>query len=75
LNVSFVGNWPFGRSYAVTNDTIRDVCFLGSGGGVHILDVSDNSCPVKLSERIYTRGLVNGLYYDYTTEFVIYLFE
>jgi len=68
LNVAFVGNWPFGDSYAVTKDTIRDVCFLGSGGGVYILDVSNNSSPIKLSEKIHTRGIVRGLYYDDTKQ-------
>ena len=68
LKVKFVGNWTFGYSNAVTNDTIRDVCFLGSGGGVYILDVSKNYSPIKLSEGIHTRGFVNGLYYDYTTK-------
>ena len=68
LNVAFVGNWPFGPSYAVTKDTIRDVCFLGSGGGVYILDVSNNSSPIKLSEKIHTRGIVRGLYYDDTKQ-------
>ncbi|RKZ20949.1 hypothetical protein DRQ18_05300, partial [bacterium] len=38
LNVTFVGNWPFGPSYAVTVDTTRNLIFLGSGGGVYVLD-------------------------------------
>ena len=68
LNVRFVGNWPFGPSYAVAYDSVRSLAFCGSGGGVYILDVSDPSSPVKVSERIHTRSLVRGLFYDYSSE-------
>lgn len=58
LNVRFVGNWPFGKSYAVAIDSARNLAFCGSGGGVYILDVSilqarkrflRSSTPVDLS--------------------------
>ena len=62
LNVRFVGNWPFGPSYAVAYDSARSLVFCGSGGGVYILDVQDPS-PVKISD-IRTRGIVRGLFYD-----------
>ncbi|MEO0227929.1 MAG: T9SS type A sorting domain-containing protein [candidate division WOR-3 bacterium] len=55
LNVHFVGNWPFGYSCAVAYDSLRDLCYLGSGGGVFILDISDPSNPIEVS-RIKTRG-------------------
>ncbi len=35
-NVRFVGNWPFGPSYAVEVDSTRELVFCGSGGGVYI---------------------------------------
>ena len=68
LNVRFVGNWPFGLSYAVAYDSLRSLAFCGSGGGVYILNVSDPSSPVKVSEGIHTRSLVYGLFYDASSE-------
>ena len=70
LNVRYVGGWPFGPSWTVAVDSVRDYVFLGSGGGVYILDVSDPHWPVKVSERIHTRGSVNDLYYDVTRQFL-----
>ena len=67
LNVRFVGNWPFGPSYAVCVDSTRNLVFVGSGGGVYVLDVSQVSNPVKVSE-IRTRGVVYRLHYDNTTQ-------
>ncbi|MEO0096015.1 MAG: T9SS type A sorting domain-containing protein [candidate division WOR-3 bacterium] len=63
LNMHFVGNWPYGYAYAVAYDSIRNLCFLSSGGGVYILDISDPTGPVELS-RIKTRGgPILGLYF------------
>jgi hypothetical protein len=62
LNVRFVGNSPFGPSSAVALDSVRDLAFVGSGGGIYVLDVSVPASPVKLSE-IGTRGMVDGLCY------------
>ena len=67
LNVRFVGNWPFGPSWAVCVDSARNLVFVGSGGGVYVLDISEVSNPVRVSE-IRTRGVVNGLYYDNTAQ-------
>ena len=64
LNVRFVGNWPFGPSFAVVYDSTRRLAFLGSGGGVYILDLSAPANPMKVSDAIRTRGLVQGLFYD-----------
>jgi hypothetical protein len=64
LNVRFVGNWPFGPPHAVACDSTRKAAFLGSGGGVYILDVSDPKNPVKISEAIHTRGIVTDLCYS-----------
>jgi len=59
LNMRFVGNWPFGPSYAVAYDEARDIIFCGSGGGVYIFDNSENS-----PDKIRTRGMVESLFYD-----------
>jgi DNA-binding beta-propeller fold protein YncE len=65
LNCREKGSWPFGPlSYAVAHDASRNLAFLGSGGGVYVLDVSNPGQPVKLSEAIHTRGVVRGLCYS-----------
>jgi len=65
LNVQFVGNWPFGpHSCACAVDTVRDYVFMGSSGGVCILDVSTPSDPVFVGE-VHTRGWVEGIFYSY----------
>ena len=46
LNVRFVGNWPFGACWGVELDSTREIGFLGSGGGVYIIDVSNPEDPV-----------------------------
>jgi len=63
LNVSFVGSWPFGSSYAVTHDSALNLVFVGSGGMVYILDVSNPANPQLVSDVIRTRGVVYDLYY------------
>ena len=55
LNIRFVGNWPFGSAYTVAYDTARNLCFLSSGGGVYILDISQPTNPIEVS-RIKTQG-------------------
>jgi len=68
LNIRFIGNWPFGRPNHVEYDSLRKLVFLSSGGGVCILDVSDPSNPVKLSENIHSREFIyNDIFYDYNT--------
>ncbi|MEO0071660.1 MAG: hypothetical protein ABIK39_06235, partial [candidate division WOR-3 bacterium] len=63
LNTRFIGNWPFGYAYEVSYDPSRSLVFCGSGGGVYILNVSNPQNPQKVSERIRTRGIVEGLFY------------
>lgn len=64
LNTRFVGNWPFGYSLAAEYDSSRNLAYVGSGGGIYILDISVPSIPVKISENIHTRAPVLGLFYD-----------
>lgn len=64
LNCRLVGGWPFGPSYAVAVDEARNIAFLGSGGGVYILNVANPSNPVKISEAIHTKDRVEGLFYQ-----------
>ncbi|MBD3285671.1 T9SS type A sorting domain-containing protein, partial [candidate division WOR-3 bacterium] len=64
LNVRFVGNWPFGPCNAIAYDESRHLVFLASGGGVYIIDVITPANPIKISERIHTKGVVEDLFYD-----------
>jgi hypothetical protein len=68
LNVSFLGNWPFADSRAIAYDNSRQLAFLGSGGGIYILDISTPVNPIKVSEKIHTRGYVVNLVYDITLQ-------
>jgi hypothetical protein len=38
--------------------------FLGSGGGVYVVDVSAPQNPIKVSNRIYTHDIVEDLFLD-----------
>ena len=48
---------------AVAVDIQRNLAFLGVGGGVYVVDISNPSQPIKLSE-IRTRGVVYALTYN-----------
>ncbi len=63
LNCRFVGSWPFGPSYAVSYDSIRNLAFCSSAYGVYIFDSSNPSSPRKISEAIRLKGIVQGLFY------------
>ncbi len=67
LNVTWVGAWSLAsNSTIIINGPSRDTVFLGAGGGVYVLDITDTPF-VEISE-INTRGLVRDLFYDSTTE-------
>jgi hypothetical protein len=69
LNIRFIGNWPFGRPEELAYDSLRNLAFFSSGKGVYILDVSDPSNPVKLSESLHTRDFIYWeLFYDSNTQ-------
>ena len=63
-----VGNWPFGKAIGVAVDTARDIVYLGSGGAVLVLDVSNLSSPQLVSDDINSLGLVLDLSYNHTTQ-------
>ena len=66
-NLTRVGNWPYGAAIAVAADTARHIVYLGSGGAVLILDVTDLTEPQLLSDAINSKGLVVDLDYDPAT--------
>ncbi len=63
-NIQRVGAYPYGPPGAVDVDPLRDLIFVGSGGAVLILDGSDVTSPVMLSDSIHTYGLVEDIKYD-----------
>ena len=63
-----VGEWPYGPSETVAVDSVRDLIFLGSGGGLLILDGSDKANPELITDTIRTAGLVEDIFYDVNTE-------
>jgi hypothetical protein len=50
LNMRVAGRWPFGPSHAVAIDPLRHIAYLGSSGGIYILNVEDPAEPLQLSE-------------------------
>lgn len=63
LNVRLICRWPYGPSYAVAADTLRELLFLGSGGGIYVLDISDPANPIRISQ-IPTPGRVEDIVYQ-----------
>ncbi len=66
--LELAGSWSFGSAEAVDLDTERDLIFLSSGGTVLILDGSDRTNPLLLSDGIITTGFVEDLFYDSSTQ-------
>ena len=58
-NVRLVGRWPYGPAYAVVIQ--GRYAYLGSGGVVFVLDISDPSSPRRLG-GCATPGIVEGLF-------------
>ncbi|MFZ0544488.1 MAG: hypothetical protein WAM60_03585 [Candidatus Promineifilaceae bacterium] len=63
-----LGAWPYGPSEAVTVDEGRSLAFVGSGGAVLTLDVSNPNAPVLISDSLRSSGLVKALDYDPATQ-------
>jgi hypothetical protein len=63
-----VGGWPYGSAEAIAVDVTRSFVFLGSGGAVLVLDVSNPGTPILVSDQIKTQGFVEDLFYDPATQ-------
>jgi len=61
LNVRCIGRWPFGAARAVVVE--GDYVYLGSGGVIYILDMSDPTSPTEVGE-IATPGVVFCIFVD-----------
>ncbi|MFO7651815.1 MAG: hypothetical protein R6X13_10810 [bacterium] len=63
-NLRLVGSWPFGPANDVAVDQSRNLAFLGSGGAVLVMDLSDPAHPVQVGLPMLTGGRVEGLALD-----------
>ncbi len=66
--LEYLSSFSYGSALAVSIDSLRNVLFLGSGGGVLIFDVMDKTNPVLLTNMIRTQGVVMDIFYDETTK-------
>ncbi len=55
--------WPYAGSRAVAVDSDRDLLFLGSGGVILVLDVTDPAAPQLVYDGLRTDGHVRDLRY------------
>ncbi len=55
--------WPYAGARAVAVDADRDLVFLGSGGAILVLDVSDPAVPQLVGKDLFTDGHVRDLLY------------
>jgi len=63
LNVSFVGEWIVCNSMTVECDEINDIAYIGTGGSIHIVDISDPSSPQGLTE-LDDFGLIRDIHHN-----------
>ena len=66
-NVSWAGAWQYGPADAVFVDTDADMAFLGTGGAVMAIDISDPANPVLINDDIRTHGFVRDIWYESET--------
>lgn len=66
LNMAFTGNWPAGQSFSISASPTGDTLFVGEGGRLLILDVSDPYNPALINE-IHARAIIDHSYYDAAT--------
>ncbi len=59
-----MNGWHYAGAQAVAIDADRDLAFLGSGGVILVLDVSDPASPQLLHDGLRTSGHVRDLRYD-----------
>jgi hypothetical protein len=58
-----LAGWPYAGARAVAVDSERDLLYLGSGGVILVLDVSDPADPTLLYDGMYTGGHVRDLWF------------
>ncbi|MCK9400833.1 MAG: T9SS type A sorting domain-containing protein [Bacteroidales bacterium] len=66
LNMAFTGNWPCGQSFSISASPTGDTLFVGEGGMLDVLDVTDPYNPVQIA-GIKARAIIDDSYYDPAT--------
>ncbi len=64
LNCRFVGNWQTECALALAYDSLRHLCFLGSGCNIYILDVTNPSSQLRVLTKICTGDFIYHLLYQ-----------
>ncbi len=69
LDVTWIGGMAVGEHYAVALDTLRNLAFLGSGGNVIVLDISNPAAVQYVSGLPGTNhAMTRGIFYQETTQ-------
>jgi hypothetical protein len=63
LDMAFTGNWPAGQSFSISASPTGDTLFVGEGGMLDVLDISDPYNPVMIAQ-IRARAIIDGSFYD-----------
>ncbi|MFZ0388998.1 MAG: hypothetical protein WAN36_00955, partial [Calditrichia bacterium] len=69
--LEWVGSWPYGPVQSVAVDSARNLAFIGSGGAVMTLDITDPANPQMINKAIRTRGIVEDIAVDETNQRII----
>jgi hypothetical protein len=72
--LTLLGAWPFGYAFYTDYDASRDLLFYGTGAAVRILDLSNPSDPVLVSDAVHCQGRVRAICYEPTRQ-LLYLAE
>jgi hypothetical protein len=67
LDMAFTGNWPAGQSFSISASPTGDTLFVGEGGMLDVLDITDPYNPVLVTQ-IRARAIIDGSYYDPSAE-------
>jgi hypothetical protein len=66
LNMAFTGNWPSGQSFSISASETGDTLFVGEGGMMLVLNITDPYNPVQIA-AIHARAIIDDSYYDAPT--------
>lgn len=67
LNMYWEGDWPAGQSFSISASPTGDTLFVGEGGMLDVLDITDPYNPVQIA-AIRARAIIDGSYYDPATQ-------
>ncbi len=62
-NVNWIGAWQYGPADAVFVNYMNEIAYVGAGGAVMIIDVSNPANPELISDDVRTAGFVRDIWY------------